>query len=80
VTAKAAVRKKKGVVIRDLNKIALEDLGPDQIHIIKGGKAISFGTSGDECAALVVVVGFTHDLHEIYIGKCGGLIAAKISR
>jgi hypothetical protein len=53
---KSRAAKKKGPLIRDLNKISLDDLAPDQTHLIMGGAVYSCGGPGDECSQLEVIV------------------------
>ena len=49
-------RKKKKVLVRDLNSVSLQDLDKNALHVIKGGYVLSCGAEGDYCASLQVVV------------------------
>ena len=52
---KRSAAKRKGPLIRDLKKVTLEDLSPDQMHVITGGKVYSCGKD-QECQQLTVIV------------------------
>ena len=53
---KARAAKKKGVLIRDLGKVTLAELDPDQMHVITGGTLYTCGSSSADCERLEVYV------------------------
>jgi hypothetical protein len=65
---KTRAAKTKGPLIRDLKKITLDDLSPDQAHVIRGGKVYSCGGPNDDCQMLTIVIEEVSKLH-VYISK-----------
>jgi hypothetical protein len=74
---KIRAAKKKSPLIRDLKKIALNDLSPDQTHVIMGGAVYTCGGDSDDCQKLTVIV--MVERQEVVITKARAK-AMKLSR
>ena len=70
---KRQTKKRTKPQIRDLGKMTLGELSKENLKLVIGGASHSFGTEGDECRRLTVVIdrGFKED-HETVLLKSTG--------